>query len=214
MKIIVPIQPRGFGEFHSLVEEIGCRAQFVEVWLDQLHDEEFFDVLDQVTNSCCSLVGCCKDQSEHGFFDGSEGERVKILKRFLDVGGKFIDLDITQNHEESIRKIDPENLILSFHDFDGVPENLTSTFERMKKFNPAIYKFSVTTNDEESLERFLAWARETHTHNKVIFSTMGKFGARGRAQIQKENLSWAEFVALDERHKTAPGQRTLPDLQI
>lgn len=209
MKIIVPIRPRSFVEYYSLVEKINNRAHFIEVWLDQLEHESFFDTMDQILPPSCKLIGCCKMDNEGGEFGGSEKDRVKILRDFLDAGGNFVDLNITTNSAENIRKIPSKNLILSFHDFYKVPENLSEIFEYMKIFSPSVYKFSVTTNNEDSLEKFLTFVKNFSSDEKIIFSTMGNLGTTGRAKIQEMQKSWAEFVAVDSLHQTAPGQRTL-----
>jgi 3-dehydroquinate dehydratase type I len=212
MKIITPFRPDGKQSMSTFLQNRHGQADFTEIWLDQWHDDYFFNLLKQIIKSGMHLIGCCKSKNEHGLFTGNQSQRIDILKRFLDAGGAFVDLDITHNNHENIYKIPPKKLILSFHDFSRVPQNLEKIFTQMQTFNPAIYKFSVTIKTDSDLEKFLTFARKLPRNEKIIFSTMGAFGSKGRQILRKQNLTWAEFVALDEQNKTASGQRILEEI--
>jgi 3-dehydroquinate dehydratase len=151
---------------------------------------------------------------ERGNFAGTQIERIKILQKFLEQGGDFVDLDFVRNAEELIPHLPAKKLNLSLHDFDTVPKNLEDIFLRMKKFSPKIYKFAVTTNTKKELDYFLSFVKNFPKKHNAIFTTMGTIGREGREQIEKLNASWGTFVALDARHRTAEGQRTLDEISL
>ncbi|MCF7812037.1 type I 3-dehydroquinate dehydratase [Candidatus Gracilibacteria bacterium] len=215
MHLILPLRPQHKKEWKSLLSKVPAHIDFVEVWLD--HFDQIDLELKRVPESGMRFLGCCKSPKEGGRFHGSPKERLTILQMFLDGGGDFVDLDIQHNPSELIRHIPSEKLMLSFHDFEGNlgedDENLRSVFQKMQSFSPAMYKFAITTNDEKSLEIFLSWARKIHSQGKIIFSPMGKLGKRGRQILQKEKLTWGEFVTRDKNSRTASGQRILKEIE-
>ena len=205
MKIICPIRPKNFDDFLSLIKKIDNRANIVEIWLDQVKDvdiflENFKKFKKQNTTSI-KFLSVCKQPEENGRFKGSDIDRIKILNQFIDASGDFVDVDITRNSESEIKKITPENLILSFHDFEKMPKSLNDIFDKMKKHNPTIYKFAVTTETKDDLKDFLNFIEDFPKEEKAIFTTMGKYGQLGREEIGKN--SWGQFFALDKDSVTA-----------
>ncbi len=209
MKIICPIRPRNFKEFKNLVSKINNRADIIEVWIDQVSDD-FFKKFKTFEKGKMKFLAVCKQIQEKGHFVGNSIDRVEQLKKFLLSGGRFVDLDITQNKKEAIEKIDTKKLILSFHDFNGVSDNLKEILQSMRALNPVIYKFAVTVNTRSDLDKFMAFIQKFPPHKKAIFTTMGKFGKEGRKQIGEK--SWGQFFALDKESTTASGQRTVEDI--
>ncbi len=216
MKVIVPLRPNSLDEFISLIKKIDHRADFVEIWLDGVLDlGEFFEgfkkVLDAFDPSVQTL-GVCKMRAERGNFEGSEADRVEILKRFLDSGGDFVDLDVARNEVNLTASVPSEKLFLSFHDFEGVSNNLNKILDQQLSLSPFLHKFAVTTNTPEDLDLFLAFVKNFPEDKRGIFTTMGDLGHKGRDEIEALEKSWGRFWAVDEDSKTAVGQKTLDEL--
>ncbi len=214
MKIICPLRIKSFSEFQKKYQEIAGRADVIELWLNDVEDldnflMEFFK-WKKYTRPKEEFLAVCKTLAEKGNFQGTSNERVKVLQKFLIAQGDLIDLDVTQNTDQDIKMIPSKVLILSFHDFEKVPENLDDIFLKMQKFNPAIFKFAVTTNSQAELDYFFEFFDNFPKDKKAIFTTMGTFGLTGRIQIGER--SWGGFVALNKDEITASGQRTLDDL--
>ena len=205
MKTIVPLRPRNAEDLLEMVEEIGNRANWVEVWLDQFEGE-----IPKVPTH--KLIGCCKTPEERGNFLGTAEEKIKILQNFLKSGGDLVDLDIERVDENLIRKIPSNKLLLSFHDFNGMPNNLDDIVVQMYFLSPRICKFAVTVNHPMSLELFLSFVKNFPADQKAIFTTMGGLGREGRDQIEQLKKSWGRFVALDEDSRTDPGQKILDEM--
>lgn len=208
MKVICPIRPRTFEEFESLVLKVNDRVDIVEVWIDRVTDV-FFEKFKDFEKNNIQFLAVCKQSQEEGEFGGTALERIERLNNFLEAGGDFVDVDITQNRSKEIGEINPKKLILSFHDFRGV-SGLDEIFKQMKVYNPSLYKFAVTVNEEVELQQFMAFIEQFPRDKKAIFTTMGKLGTEGRIQIGIK--SWGQFFALDAESKTASGQMTLDDL--
>jgi 3-dehydroquinate dehydratase type I len=194
------------------------RADLIEIWLDGLYAHESvnkqmlsFFLRNLQEKSKAKLLGVCKNTDEGGVFIGDEDEKISILQDFLSCGGDFVDLDCRTTSREKIAEISSEKLFCSFHDFDGVPENLKDILIQMKEINPAIYKFAVTTNEQHELDKFIDFVKyfqKLKMHG--IFTTMGNLGGIGRERIGDRSI--ARFVALNKECRTAEGQKTLDDL--
>ena len=221
-KIIVPLRVKSFEELKSKVEQVGDRADVVEVWLDKVYEEDgFFDKLHNLVETChwrvstgkkVRFLAVCKSPAEKGTFKGKDKERANILQAFLHAGGDYIDLDVTQNSEDVIDNFPSEKLILSYHDFAGELQDVDKFFEQQRLFNPAIYKFAITTNTQGELGSFLQFVKDFPEDLQGIFTTMGAMGERGRELIAQTGRSWGAFYALDEESRTASGQKTLDQL--
>jgi 3-dehydroquinate dehydratase type I len=218
MKIIVPIKPRSVAELEILLRKIDKRVDIIEVCFDIIVQELMIapGLINHVKSLMTrtkveqevQILGVCKTAAEKGAFPGNANQRVELLTEFLNLGGNFVDLDIKHNPAELIHKIDPDKLWLSFHDYQTVPSDLQEIKEAMEAFKPKLYKFAVTPQNQEQLDRFLSFAK-TFTE-PAIFTTMGPLGLKGRAQL-KEN-TWGAFYALAPEYATATGQPLLGDL--
>ena len=218
MKIIVPIRPRSVAELEILLRKIDKRVDIIEVWFDIIVQELMMapglitHIQSLLTRSKIEqqveVLGVCKTAAEKGSFPGNASQRVELLTEFLNLGGNCIDLDVSQNSADQIQTFDPEKLWLSYHDFQTVPADLNEIKEAMKKFSPSVYKFAVTPQNQEQLQRFIDFANTVK--EPAIFTTMGPLGLKGREQLK--TLTWGAFYALSPEYTTATGQPTLEDL--
>ncbi|MDH3324797.1 MAG: type I 3-dehydroquinate dehydratase, partial [Candidatus Peregrinibacteria bacterium] len=196
--------------FETLVKKINSRADIIEIWLDQIENlDDFFESL-KTYHSAPPLLATCKTPEEKGLFQGTETEKIEILKKFLNSGGNLVDLDITRNSIKNIQQIPNEKLILSFHDFNNLPTNLPKLQEKMCNINPKICKVAITANTKKDLTKFLNFIKTFPSDQPTIFTTMGKLGQKGRELIGEK--SWGQFYALDKNSTTASGQKTLDNI--
>lgn len=218
MKIIVPLRPRSTAELEILLPQLDKRVDIVEIWLDVLVQELMFapglvpvvqKLLEKTRKDFnVQFLGVCKMPTENGHFPGNKHQRIKVLQQFLQLGGDFVDLDIQENTDEYIELIPSEKLWLSCHDFKTIPKNLLSIKDRMKVFEPAVFKFAVTPEDASQLDKFIDFAKQDA--DTTIFTTMGERGINGREQLKP--YTYGAFYALSPDATTASGQPSLADL--
>ena len=217
MLSITPTKPANTTLLEEDLQLINNRADVVEVWLDNIEQADFFKHLSAIVKQYQErLLGVCKKAAEKGTFQGTDTERVDVLLSFLESGGTFADVDVTQNSPENIRRIDNEKLILSYHNFntsEDLQGELERIFHQMQMFKPAVYKFAITPKDEQDLAVFLDFIRSFPNDLQGIFTTMGDLGLKGRQQIAETGKNWGAFYAIDDAHKTASGQPILDDLE-
>jgi|GEM_PF-1738389 len=219
MKIIVPLRPQSVQELTTLLEQITTQVDIVEIWLDGLVQELVMNPsrvaplqqkLQTVKNTHqVEFLAVCKTPAEKGTFSGTPAQRIQVLQKWLQMGGDYVDIDVSQNDPSLITQLPNDKLWLSFHDFTWAnPEIIKLRHQAMQAFDPAIYKFAVTPETKTDLEAFVSF---TKNFNKpAIFTTMGKLGAEGREQLKP--YTWGAFYALSPAHATASGQPSLQDL--
>ena len=89
------------------------------------------------------VIVTCRPTWEGGHFDGSEGAREVILRKALDLGAEYVDVEFTAGFERLIAA-HPDKVIVSSHDFDGVPEDLSSRVDAMRETGAAVIKVAIT----------------------------------------------------------------------
>ena len=208
MRTIVPLRPHNADELLEMVEQIGNRASWIEVWLDQFEGD-----IPRIESH--KFIGCCKTPAERGNFLGSSEEKIEILQKFLKSGGDLVDLDVERVKENLIHQIPSNKLILSYHDFVGDADLrplLDDILIKMYFLSPAICKFSVAVNDPVSLELFLDFVQKFPSNQPALFTTMGTLGREGRDRIEALKKSWGRFIALDKDSKTDASQKILDEI--
>ena len=220
MKIIVPLNCTSVSELETRLTQIDGQVDVVEIWLDRIF-REFLNnprlvfsvkrLIQTLKNKFdTKFLAVCKTPKEKGHFKGTPLEKGQILRYFLQFGGNFVDLDISQTPRKIIKQFPSENLWLSFHDFkNSHTDLLTRQYAAMKTFRPFLYKFAVTPKNKSDLEAFIQFAESFP--ERGIFTTMGPLGYQGREQLSR--FSWGGFFALDEASKTAEGQPILKNNQ-
>ena len=96
----------------------GHGADLVELRLDTVRD---LDVDGALSGRTCPVIVTCRPTWEGGHFEGSEEERHAILRRALDLGAEWVDLEWKGEFDELIAERRGRNIVLSMHDFKETP---------------------------------------------------------------------------------------------
>src|SRR3954468_9386039 len=92
-------------------------ADMVELRLDGVGD---VDVAAALADRRLPVIVTCRARWEGGRFDGAEEARNAILAEALDRGAEFVDVEWQAGFQDVIAK-DPRRVVVSSHDFSGVP---------------------------------------------------------------------------------------------
>ncbi|HET9272059.1 MAG TPA: type I 3-dehydroquinate dehydratase, partial [Vicinamibacterales bacterium] len=104
-------------------------GDMVELRLDGVSD---LDVAGALQGRRTPAVVTCRASWEGGRFDGSEEERRAILRRALDAGAEFVDVEWRAGFDDVIAR-DPARVVVSFHDFTGKPAGLEDRVAAMRR---------------------------------------------------------------------------------
>ena len=121
-------------------------ADMVEVRLDGVADP---DVAGALQGRRKPVLVTCRPEWEGGRFTGGEEERHRILAGALSLGAEFVDIEwaalnsIHQPGFSDIVRSDPSRVVVSSHDFEGVPIDVESRARDMRTHGAAVIKVAV-----------------------------------------------------------------------
>ncbi len=116
---------------HELLaaRDAATTGDLVELRLDGVQD---VDVAAALGGRRTPVVVTCRAAWEGGRFDGSEEERQAILLRALEGGAEYVDVEWRAGFDAVIQR-DPRRVVVSFHDFTGVPSGLDDRVAAMRR---------------------------------------------------------------------------------
>jgi 3-dehydroquinate dehydratase type I len=170
-----------------------------EVRLDHL--KEVNDATFALLATKPNLLVCCRARRQGGHFAGSESERLELLRRAA-ASARLVDVE-ADVPAEAIAGVPPTKLLLSWHDFDGVPSDLSRRLDSMSQRRPALLKLAVQVDDAGQLlalrDQALAcpWP--------LVMIGMGPAGLLSRSHFRGFGSPFC-YVAATADTATAPGQ--------
>lgn len=204
-------------------------ADMVEFRLDSFFDgdeERIAQCVRLIEQSPLPCIATCRPTWEGGHYDGTDQDRVALFERLGTAHHppRYIDVelaaytrsmnlkqkvDLSVRHEKQQRDM-ATGLILSMHDFDGRPANLTRQLLTMhEQRNAAVHKIAFRARSlRDNLELFDIL---THRDRPTIALGMGPFGLISRVLAPKFG-GYLTFASLKPESTTAPGQPTIADL--
>src|SRR4051812_34038694 len=104
-------------------------ADVIELRLDSVRD---LDVAGALADRRVPVVVTCRPTWEGGAFAGSEDERRRILFDALALGAEYVDVERRAGFADDLLAYTRgKGVVLSIHDFDGVPADLQDQTECM-----------------------------------------------------------------------------------
>jgi 3-dehydroquinate dehydratase/shikimate dehydrogenase len=130
----------------------------------------------------------CRASWEGGGFKGSEEERHRILAQALALGAEYVDVEWKAEFADLIGSA-PDRIIVSFHDFTGVPADLENRVRSMLGTGAAVVKAAVTPlrlGDLSALEQAGGSAGDGHH----VLIGMGERGLLTRVLPERFGSIW------------------------
>jgi len=135
----------------------------------------------------------CRAMWEGGHFDGSEEERRSILAAALDRGAERVDVEFraVDGHFTGVAFRDllsksPERVVVSSHDFDGVPADLESRARAMRATGAGTIKIAVSvTRSSQTLD-----LKTIAKDGGAVVIGMGELGVASRLLAGRFGSAW------------------------
>ena len=188
-------------------------ADFLELRLDLMVDYDL-DIL--LTASAKPCIVTNRTKLEGGQFQGTEEERVNILKKAMEAGAEYVDIETSTPREllkpflESDRK---SKVILSYHNFTDTPEELDHLYEIMCEMPADVIKIVTYARDiTNNLAVFRLIERAKKENKKLIALCMGERGEISRI-LSPLLGGFLTFGSLETGKESAPGQITAVKLK-
>ena len=121
--------------------DTAAEADLVELRLDSVKDP---DVAGALVDRRCPVIVTCRPAWEGGWFRGSEEERRTLLAEALNLGAEYVDIEWRGGLDDLVRQRRGRNIVLSMHDFKGVPADLGDRFRAMRATGAQVVKLAVS----------------------------------------------------------------------
>ena len=168
-------------------------ADLVELRLDGVDD---LDVAAALAGRSTPVIVTCRPAWEGGRFTGSEGAREVILRQALDLGAEYVDVELKAGFKRLIAA-HADRVVISSHDFTGVPADLASQVDAMRQSGAAVIKVAVTVASLADTLPLVEIAEE----GDVVVIGMGDAGVVTRLLATRFGSRWTYAG-----NAVAPGQ--------
>ncbi|HKX00746.1 MAG TPA: shikimate dehydrogenase [Bryobacteraceae bacterium] len=161
-------------------QEADHGESFLEFRLDYLDNPEdgvkvIRDFLKQHPE--CIVLATCRRHQNHGKFNGSVEDQLRILDAAVYAGAEAVDLEI-ETAEVAAEKLSAfrgrAQIIISYHNFETTPQ-LDAVWKRMTQLPADAYKIVSAARKPSDNARVLALAR-THPRTPLIVLAVGELG--------------------------------------
>jgi 3-dehydroquinate dehydratase/shikimate dehydrogenase len=180
-----------------------------ELRLDQLGDWDDA-VFELIKTHGPKLVVCLRADRQGGGYEGDESERLALLARAARAGAKYVDVE-ADVPDEQLSQFERDALVLSWHDFNGLPSDLDKRAHDIAERHPAVVKLAVAVTDPSELTALLD-ARAAIDGDAVLIG-MGAGGQLSRTRYTEFGSAWT-YVSAGADESTAPGQLDLDTARL
>lgn len=193
----------------------GTRADLVELRLDYLREKPDFSKIKEIKKP---VIAACMPSWEGGRFEGSEEERVRLLKDSLpfiqyvtielNTGAGLRDALVDKAKEKGVK------VIVAYHDFEETPplDEIKDTLKRELEAGADVAKVAFTPKNTGDVLAVLQATAEHTLSIPVITLSMGELGRASRI-IGPLLGSHLTYAAAAGDKKAAPGQLTVDELK-
>ncbi len=162
-------------------------ADLIELRLDTVTDP---DVAAALAGRRTPVVVTCRPPWEGGRFGGSEEERKHILADALARGAEYVDIEWKAEFADLLASTGGRRVVLSSHDFRGVPADLVERVRAMRATGAEVVKLAVKTARLSDCLPLLDLAAQDADGRTVLIG-MGECGLVTRVLAKKFRSAWA-----------------------
>jgi 3-dehydroquinate dehydratase/shikimate dehydrogenase len=135
------------------------------------------------------VIVTCRPTWEGGFFTGSEEERKRILADALALGAEFVDIEWRAGFDDLIAQTGGRRIVLSSHDFAGVPADLSGRVRAMRATGAEVVKVSAAMKSLSDCVPLLELGQSNRNGATVLIG-MGPYGAATRVLAGRFGSAW------------------------
>jgi 3-dehydroquinate dehydratase/shikimate dehydrogenase len=161
-------------------------ADLVELRLDTVSDPGAAGAL---AGRKLPVIVTCRPTWEGGRFKGSEEERKRILRDALARGAEYVDVEWKANFTDLLGAGAGRRVVLSSHDFTGVPADLTERAQAMRATGAEVVKIAVKTSRLSDCLPLLDLGAQIARQGTVLIG-MGEHGLATRVLARKFGSLW------------------------
>lgn len=184
-------------------------ADLVELRIDKLRDMNVLKLL--LDDKILPAVVTCRSESEGGFSQLDDAERMSRLASAIGRGAGLVDLELqTLQRMAQIPAEIQSRLIVSAHDFSAKPSDLNKIIGEMNAMPAEVNK--IVWRAGNILENLDALKLLIHPSRPTVALCMGEVGFISRV-LARKFAAFLTFASLDQESATAPGQSTIAEMK-
>jgi 3-dehydroquinate dehydratase / shikimate dehydrogenase len=168
-------------------------ADLIELRLDSVSEPSVAGALDGRKRP---VIVTCRPEWEGGGFEGSEEDRRQILADALTAGAEYVDIEWAAHFDDLIERTGGRRIVLSSHDFQGVPGDLHARFHAMRATGAEVVKIAAATTCLSDCLPLLDLGAQAGPDAGVILIGMGDCGLATRVLAGRFGSRWTYAGAL------------------
>jgi len=185
-------------------EASAAGADLVELRLDSVADPH---VAGALAGRRGPVIVTCRPTWEGGAFSGPEDERRALLAEALSRGAEYVDIEARAHFDDLVSHAGGRRVVLSYHDFEGIPSDLPDLVRTMSATGAEIVKVAAKTHSLADCVSLRDVAVSAGRPEGFVLIGMGDFGLVTRVLPDRFGSAWT--YAGDQRQV---GQLTLDAL--
>jgi shikimate dehydrogenase len=200
--IATTANPLASGQIRSARLAAAAGADRVEVRIDAISRGETCEALFDLAREMPLLVSGCRN---------AVLPREAALLRAAQERGALVDVPFSEDLPADLWGLNRARMVLSFHDFEGMPDDPADILGRMRAVRAAWYKLVPTAADFPDVVGIKKFLESESGGGDVCAFAMGVPGIASRAMA----LAWgsaATYCSAPESPAAAPGQMGLAEL--
>ncbi len=209
--------PADDGLKSSIERALEQGVEMIEVRFDYTNKDMLSSMLDIVMDYRDRMIFTCRRRDEGGMYEGSEYERVSMIKRLASFRPMLLDVEYTtllENEElyDQLRALNAD-LLISYHIMKDTPSTkaMLDIILKMSKYSSNVKMVSMANSLDDNA-KILALYEHPSVKGKVklVAFCMGEHGIISRVLC---TLLGAPFTYSALEYALAPGQLTLREMK-
>lgn len=161
-----------------------------------------------LTDRPTPVIITCRRPQDGGRWRYTEEKRLMLLRTAISMQADYVDLE--WDIASKIPRFGKTKRIVSYHNFQETPSNLSRIWEKMKALDPDIIKIATMANSPNDNWVNLKISRDADV--PTVAFCMGDIGAPSRILAGKFGSPFT-YASISEERKLAPGQLSFKKLR-
>jgi 3-dehydroquinate dehydratase / shikimate dehydrogenase len=170
-------------------------ADLIELRLDTVRDPS---VAAALAGRRTPVIVTCRPVWEGGSFTGSEEERRRILGDALALGAEYVDVEWRARFDDLISQTGGRRIVLSAHDFHGLPIDLLARVHAMRSTGAEVIKVAATLGSLREAMALFDLSAQIGRQGAFALIGMGDYGLSTRILAGRLGSVWTYAGAMRE----------------
>jgi 3-dehydroquinate dehydratase / shikimate dehydrogenase len=184
VKLCVTVTGQTMADLRKRRDEV-ADADLVELRVDTVADPSAAGAL---AGRRTPVIFTCRPAWEGGQFKGSEDERRRLLRDAQQLGAEYVDVEWRAGFTELLDRSGGHGVVLSMHDFAGVPADLASQATAMRATGVEVIKIAVMAH--RLSDCLPLWTLGRNSTSPTALVAMGEAGVASRVLARHFRSCW------------------------